>query len=82
MKADACFMRDKKKSEDYTELTCPSCGKKSRIPSAAGIPSRCQHCGRDWYSSKIEVQSKESRKLGKELEKARKIEIDADKEHD
>lgn len=73
------FMIDKKRAEEYIDLTCPSCGRKSRIPQTSGTPSRCQYCGKDWYTSKIEVQSKESRKLQKELEKARKIEIDADR---
>jgi len=72
-------MIDKKRTEEYIDLTCPSCGRKSRIPQTSGTPSRCQYCGKDWYTSKIEVQSKESRKLQKELEKARKIEIDADR---
>jgi ribosomal protein L37AE/L43A len=73
---------DKKRWEEYVELTCPSCGRKSRIPQTSGTPSRCQHCGRDWYTSKIEVQSKESQKLRRELERARKIEIDADKDRE
>jgi len=75
-------MMNKKKSEEYVELTCPSCGRKSRIPQTSGPPSRCQYCGKDWYISKIEVQSKESRKLRRELERARRTEIDADRERE
>jgi ribosomal protein L37AE/L43A len=75
-------MMDKRKSEEYVELTCPSCGRKSRIPQTAGAPSRCEYCGKDWYTSKIEVQSEESRRLRTELERARKNEIEADKDRE
>jgi ribosomal protein L37AE/L43A len=76
------LLSDKKEGEEYTKWPCPFCGKISRAPLTAGVRSRCQHCGKDWLISGIEVQRKESRKLLEELEKRRKREVNADKERE
>ena len=75
-------MSDRKKVGEYIEWSCPFCGQMSRTPITAGVRRRCQHCGKDWYTSGVEVQGKETQKFLDELEKRRKREIDADKENE
>lgn len=75
-------MSDMKKGGEYIEWSCHFCGQMSRAPLIAGIRPRCQHCGQDWHTPSVEVQSKETQKFLEESEKRRKREIDADKERE
>jgi histidinol phosphatase-like enzyme len=79
---DATVMADKKNVEKYTEWLCPHCKQRNRALSTAGVSTRCQYCGKERYTSSIEVVNKKSSELLKEIRKRRKREVIADKEHE
>jgi ribosomal protein S27E len=75
-------MASQRKKERHIEWTCPHCGAKYTAPETAAFSTTCQECGRGFYASGVEVQSKESTKIYEQMRKHRKKEIEADKEHE
>jgi hypothetical protein len=49
---------------------------------ARGVRCTCQYCGKDFITEGIEVDTRESRKLQGEIQRRRKREIEASKEHE
>lgn len=68
--------------EENIEWVCPYCRQRYRAPRTAGISSRCMTCGKEWYTSGIDVENRESLKLIEEFRKRRKREIEADRERE
>jgi len=70
------------RAKENIEWVCPYCKQRYTAPRTAGISSKCESCGKEWYTSGIEVENKESQKLSEEFQKRRKKEIEADRERE
>jgi len=73
--------RRNEKRENIT-LICPSCGQKYTVPLTAALPTKCQNCGKVFYTTGVEIENPESRKLQDEIRTRRRRETEADKEHE
>ena len=70
------------KKERYVEVKCPHCGAKYTASATAALSNICQECGREFRSSGVEVQSKESRRVSNQMRRRRREEVEADKERE
>jgi ribosomal protein L37AE/L43A len=70
------------KKEENITWVCPFCKKRYTAPLTAGVRSRCQYCGKEWLTEGVEVGTRDSQKLQDEMQRRRKREIEADKEHE
>jgi DNA-directed RNA polymerase subunit RPC12/RpoP len=71
-------MVDEKRLEENIEWLCPHCRHRYRAPLTAAVSTRCAYCGKEFYTSGIEVENRESSKLHEEIRKRRKRELNAD----
>jgi ribosomal protein L37AE/L43A len=76
------LMVDKNKEEENITWVCPSCGQRYTTPPTAGARIKCQNCGKTFYTEGIDVENRESRKLQDEIQRRRRREVEADKEHE
>jgi ribosomal protein L37AE/L43A len=70
------------KKEKNVTVVCPFCRQTYTVPLTAGVRCTCHYCGRDFITEGIEVDTRESRKLQDEMQRRRKREIEASKEHE
>lgn len=75
-------MVDKNKEDENITWVCPSCGQRYSTPPTAGARIKCQNCGKTFYTEGIDVENSESRKLQNEIQRRRRREVEADKEHE
>ena len=73
-------MVDKNKEEENITWVCPSCGQRYTAPLTAGLRTKCQNCGKEFYISGIDIEDSKSRKLQDEIRERRRKETEADKE--
>ena len=76
------LMVDKNKEEENITWVCPSCGQRYTAPPTAAVRTKCQNCGKEFYTEGIEVENRESRKLQDEMQRRRRKEVEADKERE
>jgi len=76
------LMVDKNKEEESITWVCPSCGQRYTAPLTAGVRTKCQNCGKTFYTEGIDVENLESRKLQDEMQRRRRREVEADQEHE
>ena len=74
------LMVDKNREEENIKWICPSCGQRYTTPPT--VRTKCQNCGRTFYTEGINVENGESRKLQTEIQRRRRREVEADKEHE
>jgi ribosomal protein S27E len=75
-------LTNERKKEEYVRWKCPYCGGTTTAPQTASVYTVCANCGKEYYASGIDVEDRKTKELFREMERRRKREVAADKEHE